>query len=701
MRKRGQVDVTKIVIGLVLAGLVALLFFGIIIKIGGLFGEDEEQLARGNFEELGNAIDAVLQDDAIYAYKTLNFQLLEGYFVVGYDADRSVVTHTCEEERSSYKPTLCGNQACLVLYKGDAIPQDFNERDKNILAHRAFSGDVVLASSQYKGNERGMLRYENPRVSSIFIDILSRYFVVYGKCLPRGSAVPEALAVQEVLVDKFNTADGIFASVQSRLAASIGGTPPEQVFKGFSFTLDDIQRSFALRGDPLRFIDDEAAYFAFVQDKNPESAEVWYLIGESYLKLSPTARLEHLRYHVDPQDLIDPLDPSLGPRGFPFQVWRDPRNTATRNELALSAFYRALDTATTLNADSDLPLRTLLHIGELETDAQRRMAALEGFINQFPEHSNIAKARFLLGDTYQGVGRLDDALVQFRTIINQYPENEFAAQAQFRLGIVYYYLAERLRGDVASAADVPGPQRDNTILFYTYAVNALEDYIEQYYPHELMPSFAQRQPTEPGQTFEYLLDDPKFFLGMSYYRLDTQDRARTHLQDYVDSVTRRDPVLRHEGYTGEAYAYLTHLVAWDFFGEGNYRAALTVFKDGIVRDAADYNAAHFDFITNSFRDFLGQLLSATPRRQPSVDMYNTVGEAGLDLGARLRENDKLHEAIRVYAVITTYFTIARPEMDPHHYNQQILDAWKETCNTLSPSSDQTFWNNFCADIVSR
>jgi len=133
MDKRGQKKTLWTVIEITLAGILILLSAFIIATFSGIFmgPSAQQQAAKNNFDFLANQTQKLLEKPEFFASDTIQFNIPDGYILVGFDKDwRGDIeeANACRKE-SIKKPTRCSGKACLCLYK-DTVADDF-EDDSN------------------------------------------------------------------------------------------------------------------------------------------------------------------------------------------------------------------------------------------------------------------------------------------------------------------------------------------------------------------------------------------------------------------------------------------------------------------------------------------------------------------------------------------------------------------------------------------
>jgi len=171
MQKRGQIKGLWAVVGAVLAAAIIILFTMVILSFAGVFRvpSESEQAAINNFDFLGKKIKEVIEDPAAFASAQLEFQVPDGFVVVGFDKDwhgdlvddtwlgysqntvknEKTEASNCRDEGIK-KPDQCLNQACLCLFK-DTNGDDFIEDSSGHVLVAAppcivFDGDITISA---------------------------------------------------------------------------------------------------------------------------------------------------------------------------------------------------------------------------------------------------------------------------------------------------------------------------------------------------------------------------------------------------------------------------------------------------------------------------------------------------------------------------------------------------------------------------
>ncbi len=133
MNKRGQKKTLWTVIEITFAGILILLSAFIIATFSSVFmgSSAQQQAANNNFDFLANQTQKLLEKPEFFASTTIQFNIPNGYILVGFDKDwqgDTVEASACRKE-SIKKPLRCSDKACLCLYK-DTAADDF-EDDSN------------------------------------------------------------------------------------------------------------------------------------------------------------------------------------------------------------------------------------------------------------------------------------------------------------------------------------------------------------------------------------------------------------------------------------------------------------------------------------------------------------------------------------------------------------------------------------------
>ncbi|NOZ80543.1 MAG: M15 family metallopeptidase [DPANN group archaeon] len=138
---------------LLLAGLAILMILPIITSFLGTPGskDAETQATIDNFNGLGNSIQALL-DGPDYGYRDTTLSLRGGYAIVGFDKNwkRISGSHTQADRYRNggafFKPSACGDAACICLYDDDIKENDLSQRDVHVVQCIPFAGDVSFIS---------------------------------------------------------------------------------------------------------------------------------------------------------------------------------------------------------------------------------------------------------------------------------------------------------------------------------------------------------------------------------------------------------------------------------------------------------------------------------------------------------------------------------------------------------------------------
>ncbi|BCX48729.1 tetratricopeptide repeat-containing protein [Haloferula helveola] len=92
------------------------------------------------------------------------------------------------------------------------------------------------------------------------------------------------------------------------------------------------------------------------------------------------------------------------------------------------------------------------------------------YLNQFPDHPNAEAAWWYLGESFYGIGRVEDAKRCFHSLLNRFGKGRYAAAAAYKLGADHfnnrqYALAATLFEKLASIATNPTDRQRG--LYYT------------------------------------------------------------------------------------------------------------------------------------------------------------------------------------------------------------------------------------------
>ena len=232
MQKKGQIQTIKLVMGLVIIAIVVIAFIIILANIGGIFGKKEEVAARGNFDFLLSAMGEILKDENLFAFKTTSpIQIPDDFIVVGFDANcRSdggggCPLSICWDENPVPKPKVCGDGACICLFKESGGTDDFDdgEQEENLMVCSPISSDnkkVTISGpadnfynlpscKDKKGEEEYSDNCQNDggkkSVTSFFSDDEFKYedLVIYGDC-------DDAWKIRSMYFEKYEDKDSVY-----------------------------------------------------------------------------------------------------------------------------------------------------------------------------------------------------------------------------------------------------------------------------------------------------------------------------------------------------------------------------------------------------------------------------------------------------------------------------------------------------------
>ncbi|MBD3355094.1 hypothetical protein GF361_03865 [Candidatus Woesearchaeota archaeon] len=150
MNKRGQRKVLWTVIEITFAGMLILLSAYILATFTAVFlgPSSQQQAANNNFDFLANQTQKLLEKPEFFASDTIQFNIPDGYILVGFDQDwqgDTVEANACRKE-SIKKPQRCSDKACLCLYE-DTVADDF-EDDSN--------KDKLIKCTRLEKNNQGI-----------------------------------------------------------------------------------------------------------------------------------------------------------------------------------------------------------------------------------------------------------------------------------------------------------------------------------------------------------------------------------------------------------------------------------------------------------------------------------------------------------------------------------------------------------------
>lgn len=136
-----------------------------------------------------------------------------------------------------------------------------------------------------------------------------------------------------------------------------------------------------------------------------------------------------------------------------------------------------------------------------ENSYERAIDIFSRYLNEFPNHGNAEAAWWYLGQSYYGIGRVDDAKRCFHSLLNRYGRGRYAAAAAYTLGADHfnsrnYALAATLFEKLSGIADTPSDRQRG--LFYagrSYQLQGRADRAIHAY---------RRLLTDPAETNPYL-----------------------------------------------------------------------------------------------------------------------------------------------------------------------------------------------------
>lgn len=187
--------------------------------------------------------------------------------------------------------------------------------------------------------------------------------------------------------------------------------------------------------------------------------------------------------------------------------------------------------------------RNLYEVARRDQDNDRKIAGYEKaidvltrYLNEYPNHPNAEAALWSLGESYYGVGRVDDAKRVFNQVLSRFPKGRYGAAAAYRLAADYfnnrrYALAAPLFEKMASVATTPADRHRGLY-------HAGFSYELQGRTREAM-EFYRRILTDPDKPNAYDVRS-KLSLGRLLARAEKLDEALPLLDDVVMSPSTAD-----------------------------------------------------------------------------------------------------------------------------------------------------------------
>ncbi|RLE45982.1 hypothetical protein DRJ25_04845 [Candidatus Woesearchaeota archaeon] len=147
----------KPLVGLVLAAILIVMTFAFFGKLYGLFlgGKDDSGTIE-RYQDLGEKIEELLASKKSFETETLAYYIDGDYVIVGFD---NVWDNTLEVdekgwgEREWTKPLICGNSACLCIFKKSSL--------ENEIACKAYSGNIAFAGIFDEDSNLGLKKQLN------------------------------------------------------------------------------------------------------------------------------------------------------------------------------------------------------------------------------------------------------------------------------------------------------------------------------------------------------------------------------------------------------------------------------------------------------------------------------------------------------------------------------------------------------------
>jgi|GEM_PF-6338102 len=111
MKKKGQVETVKLVIGIIVAILIILVATGVLYAgvklIGGKQQPREEQSAVTSFNALAEALNNLEKRPEKFAQNTITFSMVKGYVLIGFFGQTDLLSY----------PNSCPNKYCVCLFE--------------------------------------------------------------------------------------------------------------------------------------------------------------------------------------------------------------------------------------------------------------------------------------------------------------------------------------------------------------------------------------------------------------------------------------------------------------------------------------------------------------------------------------------------------------------------------------------------------
>lgn len=155
--KKADTWITKEAVILVFAGVLILYTFGFFNKLEAATLNSKNSDSLANFEKrIYNDITVMMSNNLISDYRTENYYLASGNFLVGFDTDWDD-TRVVYGKSTISKPYKCGNSACMCLYSNYPNPAP-GKNDENVVSCQsgAFSGKDVAFLGESNANPKSI-----------------------------------------------------------------------------------------------------------------------------------------------------------------------------------------------------------------------------------------------------------------------------------------------------------------------------------------------------------------------------------------------------------------------------------------------------------------------------------------------------------------------------------------------------------------
>jgi len=235
----------------------------------------------------------------------------------------------------------------------------------------------------------------------------------------------------------------------------------------------------------------------------------------------------------------------------------------------------------------------------LAKDNQQKITVLKDLTRRYPQSPYVDDALYEMGRSYVVMGKLNEAIYNYKTIKEKYPKGSLAKKAMLQLGLVYYNsndLTNSMTFYKREVNEYPGTQEAEDALLGVRNIYMDQNNLDGYVRYtEQLGGYARLDIREQDsltfvaaerfymknecdhaikhfQSYLNTFPEGKFVLNAHFYKADCQYRSG----DYADALNSYEYVANRERslFTEEALLRMGEL----HYQQGAYRKAYNAFE---------------------------------------------------------------------------------------------------------------------------